>query len=180
MPRYIAFLRAINVGGHVVRMDALRELFASLRFSGVETFIASGNVVFESRAADRKALTTKIERSLARSLGYEVATFLRTDAEVARIAGDRFWESAPARTATARNVGFLSRAPGAEAKRALLKLSTGTDDFHIAGRELYWVSRALLSESDFTYSLFEKVLKVQATFRGLNTVRRLAAKYPAS
>lgn len=180
MPRYIAFLRAINVGGRVVKMDHLRELFASLRLSSVETFIASGNVVFESRAADTKALTTKIERLLEQSLGYEVATFLRTDAEIARVAEDRFWESAKARSATACNVGFLSASPSAGAKRALMKVSSDTDDFHVAGRELYWVSRALLSESDFSYALFEKMLKVQATFRGLNTVRRLAAKYPAS
>ena len=49
MPRYIAFLRAINVGGrHTVKMDFLRDFFESLGFSNVETFIASGNVVFDS------------------------------------------------------------------------------------------------------------------------------------
>ena len=50
MTRLIAFLRAINVGGHTVKMDHLRQLFESLGFSGVETFIASGNVVFETNA----------------------------------------------------------------------------------------------------------------------------------
>lgn len=48
MTRYFAFLRAINVGGHVVKMDRLRQVFESLAFSNVETFIASGNVIFES------------------------------------------------------------------------------------------------------------------------------------
>ncbi len=52
-------------------------MFESLRFSGVETFIASGNVVFESRSGDHQALTKKIERTLQKSLGYEVATFIR-------------------------------------------------------------------------------------------------------
>jgi uncharacterized protein (DUF1697 family) len=50
MPKYIAFLRAINVGGHIVKMKDLRELFGSLGFTGVETVLASGNVVFETRA----------------------------------------------------------------------------------------------------------------------------------
>ncbi|MGH7645542.1 MAG: DUF1697 domain-containing protein, partial [Gemmatimonadales bacterium] len=180
MSRYIAFLRAINVGGHVVKMEALRGLFESLRFSRVETFIASGNVVFESRSGDTRALAKRIERLLHTSLGYEVATFIRTDAQVAAIAEHRFWESAKARSATARNVGFLSQPPRAEAKRALMKLSTDTDDFCVDGRELYWLSRAMLSASDFSYALFEKTLKVQATFRGLTTVRRLAAKYATS
>ena len=43
-----AFLRAINVGGHVVKMDALRRHFEQMQFTSVQTFIASGNVVFES------------------------------------------------------------------------------------------------------------------------------------
>ena len=48
MPRYIAFLRAINIGGHTVKMDDLRQLFESLQFTSVETFIASGNVIFKA------------------------------------------------------------------------------------------------------------------------------------
>ena len=44
MPKHFAFLRAINVGGHTVKMDHLRDIFESLGFSNVETFIASGNV----------------------------------------------------------------------------------------------------------------------------------------
>jgi len=49
MPRCVAFLRAINVGGRTVKMDYLRSLFEDLGFADVETFIASGNVVFESK-----------------------------------------------------------------------------------------------------------------------------------
>ena len=43
---YVALLRGINVGGRNVKMDRLREIFESLGFSNVETFIASGNVIF--------------------------------------------------------------------------------------------------------------------------------------
>ena len=50
MTRYVAFLRAINVGGHVVKMEALRKLFESMGFQRVETYIASGNVIFDSEA----------------------------------------------------------------------------------------------------------------------------------
>ncbi len=49
MTKYIAFLRAINIGGHNVKMDVLRQLFESLEFSNVKTFIASGNIIFESK-----------------------------------------------------------------------------------------------------------------------------------
>src|SRR5690349_6010221 len=86
MTKYIAFLRAINVGGHNVRMSELKRLFESLGFSNVETFIASGNVIFETSAKDPSKLEKKIEALLKESLHYEVFTFLRTPAEVAAVA----------------------------------------------------------------------------------------------
>ena len=59
MPRFCAFLRSINAGqGRVVRMEVIRQAFESLGFSGVTTFLASGNVAFETGAAKVKALVT--------------------------------------------------------------------------------------------------------------------------
>jgi len=86
MPRFVALLRAINVGGHVVKMDRLRKIFESLGFSNVETFIASGNVVFESPATNPQTLEKQIESQLQKSLGYEVVTFIRSGSELAAIA----------------------------------------------------------------------------------------------
>src|SRR6185437_15265010 len=89
MPKFIAFLRAINVGGHVVKMDQLRELFVSMGFANVETFIASGNVIFEAKSKDANALQRRIEKHLHTTLGYEVATFIRTLAELDQVANQR-------------------------------------------------------------------------------------------
>src|SRR3977135_1307431 len=86
MPKYVAFLRAINVGGHTVKMDYLRGLFEAMGFSNVETFIASGNVIFDSKSKTAKALETKIERALEDNLGYKVTTFIRSVAELAAVA----------------------------------------------------------------------------------------------
>jgi len=60
LAKYIAFLRAINVGGHTVKMDHLRSLFEALGFSNVETFIASGNVIFESKSKSTRALERRL------------------------------------------------------------------------------------------------------------------------
>ncbi len=75
MTRYFAFLRAINVGGHVVKVDRLRQIFESLGVSSVETFIASGNVIFESTSKSVRILEKRIESGLREALGYEVVTF---------------------------------------------------------------------------------------------------------
>jgi len=85
MPRLIAFLRAINVGGHTVTMEKLRREFEGLGLKDVETFIASGNVIFTARQADTVALEKKIEARLHKALGYEVATFVRSCEEVAAV-----------------------------------------------------------------------------------------------
>ncbi|MFG2694140.1 DUF1697 domain-containing protein [Kitasatospora sp. NPDC048407] len=82
METYIAFLRAINVGGRTVKMDRLRELFAALGLEGVRTYIQSGNVFFRSAETDRAALTARIEAGLAEGLGYPVPVMLRTVEEV--------------------------------------------------------------------------------------------------
>ena len=86
MKRYIAFLRGINVGGHRVKMDRLRSLFEEMGLADVSTFIASGNVVFSANSNDVDSLSSRIEQCLAQRLGYDVATFIRTPAELEAIA----------------------------------------------------------------------------------------------
>lgn len=179
MPRTIAFLRAINVGGHVVKMDRLREVFESLGFSNVETFIASGNVVFDTKSKNLKALESRIEKALHDALGYEVATFLRTESELAAIAEYQPFPSSQVETAAALNVGLLAGEVDDEGRKRFLALKTDMDDFHVNGREVYWLCRTRQSESKLSNTVFEKKLGAKATFRGINTINRLAAKYCA-
>src|SRR2546422_219512 len=176
-PRLFAFLRAINVGGHTLTMDELRGLFRTLGFKGVQTFIASGNVIFETPSADTKALEQKIESHLRKSLGYEVKTFIRTESELAAIARYRPFDEAQVRSAKAFNVAFLAGPVKAEAKKSLMALKTEIDDFHVHGREAYWLCKKKQSESMFFNVGFERILGVRVTVRGMNTVVRLLARY---
>lgn len=178
MPRYVAFLRAINVGGHTVTMERLRALFEELGLAKVESFIASGNLIFESGAKSAPALAAKIERHLERALGYAVATMLRTDREVAEVARRPAFVAQEIAHAKAFNVAFLRSPAPPGAERALDALRTELDDFRVAGSEVYWLCRVKQSESTFSGARFEKLLGTPATWRGLKTVERLAAKYP--
>ncbi len=177
MPRFIAFLRAINVGGHIVKMDALRRHFEALGFTNVETFIASGNVIFEARSADTASMQKKIEKHLHESLGYEVRTFIRSESEVAAIAGYTPFPAARITAAATFCVGFLEAPMEADAVKALMALKTPADEFHVNGREVYWLSKNRQGESTFSNALLEKTLKARSTFRGVNTVVKLAAKH---
>jgi len=177
MTKYITFLRAINVGGHTVKMDFLRQMFESLGFADVETFIASGNVIFESKAGNAKTLEKKIETCLHEALGYEVATFIRTDAELAEIAVYKPFPQSQLDAAAALNVGFLVDPLDAAAKQKLVSLKTDIDDFHVHGRELYWLCQKKQSDSKISNVVIEKALGIKSTLRGVNTVKKLAEKY---
>jgi uncharacterized protein (DUF1697 family) len=178
MAKYVAFLRAINVGGHTVKMDQLRRLFEEMGLSNVETFIASGNVIFNSTSRNKKALESKIEGYLQKALGYEVATFIRSITELAEIAAyNPFTESEMNDPGTALFVGFLGSRPSSESKLKLESCASKIDSFRIHERELYWLLRGKFTESDFSGARLEKTLGMPATLRNITTVRKIASKY---
>ena len=178
MPKYIAFLRAINVGGHTVKMDHLRRLFGALGFAKVETFIASGNVIFDSSSRSTRTLEKKIETHLRETLGYEVATFIRSPAELSAIAGYKPFPAAELKAdGNVLYIGFLTDEPNEEAQRKVLSLTTAVDDFHIRGRELYWLCRTKIGESEVSGSVLQKALGKATTLRNSTTVKKIAAKY---
>ena len=176
MPTYAAFLRAINVGGHVVKMDRLRKVFEDAGVRDVETVIASGNVLFTSPSKNESALAAKLEACLEKELGYEVATFLRTPDELAETVSRRPF----ARTDEANlYVGFLSAAPSTPCVRSLRACANEVDDFRVAGREVYWLCRTSFSRSLFSGAKLEKILGAATTLRNITTVRRIAEKLSA-
>ena len=175
--RLFAFLRAINVGGRNVAMAELRRVFEDLGLKEVETFIASGNVVFNSDGTDLRALELLLEDRLRWSLGYEVSTFIRTEEELAAIAKYEPFRKSHLKDAEALNVGFLVEPPGPATKKLIMAFKSQIDDFHVCGREVYWLAQTKQSDSKFNNVRFEKMLNARATWRGINTVRRLAAKY---
>lgn len=195
MFRWIAFLRAINVGGRRLKMDELRthfeEMGEELGFGNVETFIASGNVIFEtptpvtvggadntSLDAERVALEQALQQGLEERLGYWVDVFLRTNGEIADIRDYLPFDAQTMQQAQALNVGLVAAPLDAAQIEQLSSLRTEIDDFHTHNREIYWICRKKQSESDFSNAVLERALKLKATLRTINTMVRLAAKYP--
>ena len=178
MAKFIAFLRAINVGGHIVKMDQLRELFAAMGFANVETFIASGNVIFETKSKDSKALQLQIEKHLLKAVGYEVATYVRTVDELARVAKYQpFSDSELNAEGNTLYVGFIADSPGKPAAQKVAALATDVDGLKVHGREVYWLCRTSFSDSKISGPLLERTLGVKVTFRNIHTVRRMVKKY---
>ena len=177
--RHIAFLRAINVGKRIVKMDHLREIFAAGGFVDVETFIQTGNVIFGPPPRTRKTpavLEQDIEAHLAKVLGYEVLTFLRSPAEMTTLAGFAHVHAADIAAGASLYIGFLRAAPPRDAVTRLAGFSSEKDDFAVRGRELHWIRR-YKGLADYAGPSIEKVLGVPMTVRNITTVAKIAAKY---
>jgi len=178
MSRYIALLRAINVGrGRTVKMKSLRQVFESLGFSKVATFIASGNVVFQTTTKNIKSLEKKIEKRLQEALGYEVAAFIRTEAELAEIANYKPFPRSKIDAAAEFNIIFLADTVDEASKQKVRALRTDTDEFHVHGREIYWLRRQKQSGSTFSTVPLEKTLGRAFTIRGTTTIKRMILKF---
>jgi uncharacterized protein (DUF1697 family) len=175
--KYVAFLKAINVGGHVVKMEMLRELFSGLKFSNVETFIASGNVIFDTKAAPDQKLEQKIEKHLEKALGYEVGTFVRSIEEIRAVSVYEPFSSDAVKAAHVVSVGFLRDKLSESAIEQVMTFRSDVDDFHVHGREAYWLCRVSQLETKVNAKKFERAIAGPVTWRNINTIVRLAKTY---
>ena len=174
--RYVAFLRAINVGGRSVRMNELAAHFRAAGLADVETFIASGNVLFASLSKSSESLARKIEDHLGTTLGFSVTTFVRTQAQVRALAGYAAHLGSERGSARELNIGFLA-APLTQAQVGALKaLCSDDDELTTVGTEVFWQCQTLQSESKFSNTVLERTLNTKVTFRRANTVQRIAAR----
>lgn len=179
MARYVAFLRAVNVGGRVVKMDELRRIFEATGLTDVETFIASGNVIFSTAAKSTAAVEQKVEAQLKAALGYDVPTFVRSLAEVADAAAHRPFADKDVAASGAHMVAFVRGPLDAAARKGLTGLESPIDRFVARGREVYWLSTPKQSESKLTIVKFERAIGMPATMRSMTSVGKLAAKHCA-
>lgn len=178
MTRYVALLRAVNVGGRTIKMDRLRAIFEELPFKNVETFIASGNVLFDTTARDIGALERKIEKHLDARLGIEVGTYLRALDDLRGVASNHPFGDAKSRGHTL-SIGFFRDPLPVDLLGRLKDLCADYDDFHVHGREVYWYCRGNMSDSILWKGALTKLLGADNTFRNVTTIQRLAAKIPS-
>jgi uncharacterized protein (DUF1697 family) len=164
MTTYAALLRAVNVGGTgKLSMSELRAMCASIGFSNVRTYIASGNVVFESKLSE-SSVKAKLERCLEDYAGKPVGILIRTGAELAAVlANNPFSSAAPNRTVAI----FLDAPPPADVLDSLS--GQQTEEIALGTREIYVHYKDGIARSK---------LKIPAagtgTARNMNTVAKLA------
>ena len=175
--RYAAFMRGLNLGKRNVKMEELKKIFVKLGFTEVESFIASGNIVFESRSKSRAAMEKTIEGAIEKTYGWVSETFVRDFDELAVIGKAMPFKGVV--DAPTYLVGFLKAPIDAAAKKKFLALASPVDRFAASGAEVWWHSPISQAESKFNANMFDKALGVRSTWRNLRTIRRMVERWGA-
>lgn len=175
MTTYVALLRGINVGGkNKVKMADLRALVESLGYERVQTYIQSGNIVFDSSTRSAGKVVDAISGAITRDLALDVTVLVRTAAELDALLATNPLDRRGVDT-TKLHVTFLASAPAAARVRELDDVDQSPDEFAIVGREVYVHCPNGYGNTKLNNTLFEKRLGVAATTRNWRTVQTLAA-----
>lgn len=171
---YIAILRGINVSGQkIIRMDDLQRLFGSFGFRDVSTYIQSGNVVFRTPETKNEMLLKRITGGILSAFGFSVPVIIRTASQLETIIAENPFLKEKDILADKLHVTFLSEVPAAELKKKLETLEFGNDRFVLAEKEIWLYCPGGYGNTKLSNGFFETKLKVTATTRNWNTVKKL-------
>jgi uncharacterized protein (DUF1697 family) len=176
MPSHVAFLRGMNLGGRRIKNVELRAEFEALGLADVACFRASGNVVFSAKGSEAK-LTGEIEAGLGEALGYQVPVFLRSAKELRALATHEPFDAGEVQASEGKlQVALLPKKPATKARKQALAESSDEDRLALEGRELYWLPRGRMSDSELDLKLLETALGPW-TMRTMATIEQIVVKY---
>jgi uncharacterized protein (DUF1697 family) len=170
----ISMLRGVNVGGHnMIKMDALRALYESLKLRDPHTYVQSGNVVFRTDERDLVQLSRRIENGIERSFHFRPDVIVRTIAELRDAIARNPFATRRGIEPSKLLVTFLAGDPSAEAREKVLKIKTDPDELSISGREVYIYYPAGMGRSKLSWIAVANALKTSGTGRNWNSVTKL-------
>ena len=179
VPRHVAFLRAINIGGRRASREQLTGCLESLGFENVATFRASGNLIFDADRESEAALIARINDALTQSLGYEVRAFLRNAPQVRAIAAmDPFPPKVVRASGGRLQVALLAKPPAKPVRNEVLSMATDADPLAVHGRELYWLPSGGTMQTDLNLRAIDNLVG-ENTRRTKSMIEEIAAKFLA-
>jgi uncharacterized protein (DUF1697 family) len=177
VPRHVAFLRAINVGGRRASRVQLTSCLESLGFENVTTFRASGNLIFDAPRTSEPKLTKQVDDALTSALGFEVRSFLRTAAQAQAIAAfEPFPPDIVAKSQGKLQVALLAKRLSNDTRDEVLALATDADPLAIEGRELYWLPSGPTMQTDLDLRALDNLVG-ENTRRTKSMIEEIAAKF---
>lgn len=171
MIKYVAFLRAINVGGkNLIKMGELKKIFESLGFKNVVTYIQSGNVMFESSTADENVLVKKIESLLHKNLSDDVLVFIRTFEQLRSIIDEDSFQKLNLKVPTKLYISFLKNELKQKPKLPYLSSKKDVEIIRIKNREIYCITPEIKGRYGFPNLFIENEFGIKSTTRNRSTI----------
>ena len=174
MPTYISLLRGINVGGQrKIRMADLAAAYEVLGLKNVNTYVQSGNVVFDTGIRSAAEVASAIEEKIRSRFGFDVTVLVRTTRELAAVVEGNPFAAQAAEDPAKVHVTFLAARPGREPIRQIEGTDAGGDAFFLRGQEVYLHCPGGYGRTKLNNTFFERKLKMPATTRNWKTVQAL-------
>ena len=174
MAAIISLLRGVNLAGrNMIKMDALRALYESLKLQDPHTYLQSGNVVFRTDERDLARLARRIEDGIERRFRFRPDVIVRTTAELRDVIARNPFAARRGIEPGKLLVTFLANDPVAEAREKVLMIKTDPEELSISGRELYIYYPAGMGRSKLSWIAIAKALKTSGTGRNWNSVTKL-------
>ncbi|MBL4624122.1 MAG: DUF1697 domain-containing protein [Flavobacteriales bacterium] len=175
MTRYISILRGINVGGkRKILMADLKPLYEVLGFSNVNSYIQSGNIIFDSNTKEsQKELGQKIEQVINKAYGFDVPVIIRTVQEIEDAIAVNPYLKKQEVDIERLHLTYLADIPSLEKLAQLKDIDFSPDKFEIIGNDVFIYCSGKYSDSKLTNKFFESKLKITATTRNWKTVNKL-------
>ncbi|TDI53732.1 MAG: DUF1697 domain-containing protein [Acidobacteria bacterium] len=168
--RYVAFLRAINVTTRRIKMTDLGDLFRGCGFDDVSTYIASGNVIFDSDSSPDLA---RIQSVFEAEFGFASEIFLRTSIQIDELLRRVPWTSHDG----VIEVSFLERPPPPESARALEATAVPPEQLSVSGAEVFFLRAGTGTPTTHRESTSMRILDMKMSRRGLATVVKIREKF---
>ena len=170
----ISMLRGVNVGGHnKIKMEALRELYQSLKLRDAQTYVQSGNVIFKTDERDIPRLTKRIEDGIERKFGFRPDVILRTAAEMREVVARNPFARRRGIEPGKLLVSFLASDPGEEGREKVRQMKCDPEEMRIERREIYIYFPNGAGRSKLNWAGLGKMLKTSATGRNWNSVTKM-------
>jgi uncharacterized protein (DUF1697 family) len=174
MTTYISLLRGINVSGQrQLKMDALRRCYENLGFSGITTYVQSGNVIFSSQDYKEPELAEIISHQIAKDFGFEVQVIVLTSTGLKEIINDNPFPADPSKDPSFLHVTFLASRPDGTGYRMIGEKKQGGEEIAFSGKVVYLYCPHGYGKTRLNNGFLETKLKVWATTRNWKTTNEL-------
>jgi len=174
MPTYISLLRGINVSGQkIIKMAALKKMYEDLKFEHIQTYIQSGNVIFQTSKTKKEYLETLISNQIKSDFGFEVPVIILDIEELKEILNNNPYSGDTKKDISHLGITFLSSKPELANLQLIKQKQAEGEEFILINKSVYLYCPEGFGKTKLTNAFIESKLQVRATARNWKTANEL-------